>query len=224
MNQRYFYCPFMGYLPYRNMYRFPNANSYVRVFHGSPDAPAVDIYVNNNKTVSNLRYREFSDYLPLQPGSYNIKIYPAGRRENPVINTEVRVPRNSILTLAAVDELENISLLPINDMPMMTEEGKAYVKFVHLSPNAPAVDIRLPDGTTLFRNVEFKEITNYIPVNPGTITLEVFVAGTNNRVLYVPNIQLKGNNIYSVYAVGLVGEEPPLQVLIPLDGSTYINV
>lgn len=198
--------------------------SYVRILHASPDAPPVDIYINNMKTVSNLAYKDFTEYLQLAPGRYNVKVFPTGQRNNPVINTNVDIPPRAILTVAAVDKLENIGLLPIEDTPLPTGQGRAYIRFGHLSPSAPKVDIRLPNGKVIFENVEFKEVTDYISAYPGNYGLEVYVAGTDQRVLQVPNVMLKPNRIYTVYAVGLVGEEPPLEVLIPLDGNTYINV
>jgi hypothetical protein len=50
------------------------------------------------------------------------------------------------------------------------------------------------------------------------------VAGTNNIILTVPNTNLRAGNIYTVYIVGLANGSPGLQVLIPLDGSTYLKV
>lgn len=213
---------------YRNVfYRMPPEpvdTTYVRIFHASPDAPPVDVYVNNSPVVSNLRYRSFTEYLPLPPGVINVKVYPAGTTTNPVINTNVNIPPNTILTVAAINELKDLSLYAIEDTPMPIPMGKTYVRAGHLSPNAPAVDVRLPNGRNLFEDVEYKEITDYKLVEPGDYTLDLFVTGTDTRVLHVPNIDLKPNRFYTVYAIGLAGERPPLQVVIPLDGNSYINV
>lgn len=35
--------------------------------------------------------------------------------------------------------------------------GLAHVKFIHLSPDAPEVDITLTDGTPVFEDFSFKE-------------------------------------------------------------------
>ena len=209
-----------------NFFRMPSHPTdvtYIRIFHASPDAPPVDVYLNNNLVVSNLGYRSFTEYLPVPSGVSNVKVFPAGNTQNPVINTNVNIPPNTILTIAAINKLQNISLYPIEDTPMPIPMGKVYVRFGHLSPNAPAVDIRLPDGTNLFEDVEYKEVTNFKLIDPGTYTLNVFAAGTDNRVLHLPNIELKPDRFYSVYAIGLLGERPPLQVVIPLDGNSYIR-
>ncbi|WP_106406485.1 DUF4397 domain-containing protein [Paramaledivibacter caminithermalis] len=198
--------------------------TYARIFHASPDAPPVDVYLNNKPIVSNLSYRSFTEYLPLAPGVYNVKVFPAGTIRNPVINTNINVPANTILTIAATNELEDISLYAIEDTPMSVPQDKVYLRFVHLSPNAPSVDVRLPDGKNIFEDVEYKEVADYKLIDPGTYTLDIYGAGTDKRVLYVPNINLKPNRFYTVYAIGLLGESPPLQVVIPLDGNSYIKV
>lgn len=222
---------FYNYFPtnfYRSgFYRIPAEpvdTTYLRVFHASPDAPPVDVYFNNRLAVSNLAYRSFTEYLPVPAGVSNVKVYPAGRTTNPVINTNINIPPKTILTVAAINELENLALYAIEDTPMPIPMGKTYVRVGHLSPNAPAVDVRLPNGRDLFKDIEYKEISDYKLVEPGTYTLDLYVTGTDNRVLHVPNINLKPNRFYTVYAIGLAGETPPLQVVIPLDGNSYLKV
>lgn len=89
-----------------------------------------------------------------------------------VINTTVSIPENSIFNVAAIGTLPDISLYPIPE-PIMGEKcGRPCVRFVHLSPNAPAVDIRLADGTKVFNNVSYKGITDYVCVPAGTLPLK----------------------------------------------------
>lgn len=198
--------------------------SYIRILHAVPDAPPVDIYANETILARNIPYRRFTEYLQVRPGPYNIKIYPAGKTENIVLDTDLTIPSDSITTVAAIGTLPNIDLFPILDPIQDIEPGKACVRFAHLSPNAPAVDVTLPDGTVIFENVAYEEMTEYTCINPGRYTLQARVAGTNELLLNVPNIRLLPNRFYTVYAVGLVGETPPLQVLIPLDGNSYIKI
>lgn len=198
--------------------------SYIRLLHASPSAPAVDVYANDILIARNLAYRGFTAYLNIRPGEYRVTVYPTGTRASVVIDTRVTVAPRSIYTIAAIGTQPNLSLLAMAEPKMTIPQGKAMVRFVHLSPDAPAVDITLPDGTQLFRNVIYKQITNYIPVTPTTYTLQARVAGTANVVLHVPNVRLYANRFYTVYAIGLAQGQPGLQVLIPLDGNTYLNV
>lgn len=195
-----------------------NQNSYIRVLHASPGAPAVDIYVNDNPVVKDLAYKEFSEYLSLLPGKYNLKVFPAGTQANPVINANVTIPAKAAFTVAAIGTLPDISLLPIPE-PYMPSfyPGVSYVKFTHLSPDAPAVDITLTDGTKLFSNVKYTEYTNYIGVRPGTYTLQVRPTGSNTAVLTIPNIEFKEGTVDTIYAVGLVEGSPPLEAITSMD-------
>lgn len=205
-------------------YRVTHTNSFIRILHASPNAAAVDVYVNNIPLEKNITYKEFTKYYPLAGGLYNIKLYPAGMTTNPIINTNVNIPPSSIFTVAATGMSENIDLTLVPEPPLQRLPGETFVRFVHLSPDAPHVDITLPNGTKLFTDVEYKEITDYIRVRPGVYTLQAKVAGTEDIVLTVPNTNFRAGNIYTVYAVGLAKGNPGLQVLIPLDGSTYLKV
>ncbi|MBL4935820.1 DUF4397 domain-containing protein [Clostridium sp. YIM B02515] len=206
-----------------SLYRAPKSSSYIRVFHASPNTPAVDVYVNDRLIVKNLHYKGFSPYLGIEAGKYNVKVFPSGKEDTPVINTEVNIPDKSIITAAAIGTLPEVSLLPILEPVFSGVKGKAYVRFAHLSPNAPSVDI-FADGKKVFSNTSYKQVTDYIAVNPGIHTFDVYLSSTNQRVLHVPNIRLLPNRIYTICAVGLAGKTPPLQVVIPLDGNTYLKV
>jgi hypothetical protein len=216
-----FHCPYYNFNT--SLYRETPSSSFIRVFHASPNAPAVDIYVNDKLTVKNLPYKNFSNYIRVPSGKYNVKVYPTGRRDTAVINTNVDIPARTILTAAAVGSLPNLSLLPVIEPVFNRVPGKTYVRFAHLSPNAPNVDVT-SGGNKVFTNVPFKGVTDYIQVNPGVYNFDVNVSESGDRVLYVPNIRLLPNRIYTIYAVGLAGKNPPLQVLIPLDGNSYLKV
>ncbi len=91
---------------------------------------------------------------------------------------------------------------------------KAKVRFIHFSPNAPAVDITLPNGTVLFKNVPYKGVTDYIEIAPGTYTLQVRPTGTERVVLTIPNFVIRPNEEKSIYAIGLVNGTPGLEAVV----------
>ncbi len=192
---------------------------YVRIIHTIPDAPNVDIYADDKLILNNLAYGEYTDYLSIPEGTYEISLYVAGTKNSAVLSNMLTVNKNAILTVAAVGPLSDIGLLAITDANETRKPGSAMIRFLHLSPNAPAVDITLPDGTVIFSDVSFKHITPYINVEPMNYTLQVRVAETSNVVLTVPDVTLAANKYYTVYAIGLAGEEPELEALLLADGK-----
>ena len=95
----------------------------------------------------------------------------------------------------------------------------ARARFVHASPNAPAVDIALAGGPVLFGNVSFSGVGAPVTVPAGTYDLEVRLAGTNTVVLPLPGIKLDVNTVYTVAATGFVGGVPALGAAIYVDAS-----
>jgi hypothetical protein len=187
---------------------------FTRILHAVPGAPNVDVYSDNRLIAKNIPYSEYADYFPLVAEPHKISIYVAGTKDSPVLTGTVNIATDDILTIAAIGTLSNIEFLGIPSPNMSTDTSKSMVRFAHLSPNAPAVDITLPDGTILFGDVSFKEVTPAIPILPSEVTLQVRLAGTPTVALTVPNVKLEPNKSYTVYALGLAGEEPPLEALL----------
>lgn len=208
----------MFFNPYANIiancFMTRQMNSYIRVFHSSPNAPAVDVYANDNLIAKNLSYKQMQQYLPIPIGNYQIKVYPTGEMTDPVISTNVYIPENIVYNLAVIGSLPDISMYTIPEPTVANNSGGPCIRFVHLSPNAPAVDVKLSDDTLVFNNVAYKDITNYACIPSGTYTFKVTPAGTDTEVLTIPDVTLDTNNLYTIYAIGQVGESPGLEALI----------
>ncbi|HWO98262.1 MAG TPA: DUF4397 domain-containing protein [Bacillus sp. (in: firmicutes)] len=186
----------------------------VRIFHASPDAPSVDVYVNGKRIIRNLTFKQETDYLPFpDAGKYRIDIYPAGKTDNPILTESFTFNDGQRYTVAAVGKLANLDLLLIYD-DHKVPSGETKIRFIHFSPDAPAVDVAVKNGDVVFSDVTFKEVTEYLPLTPMTANLEVRLAGTNKVALELPPIRLRPNRSYTIYAVGLVDGKPALEALI----------
>ncbi len=190
----------------------------VRVVHASPDAPAVDILVNGAVALSNVPFTAVSDYLSVPAGTYNVKVVPTGATTPVVIDADLTVEGGTDYTVAAVGQLANIEPLVLVDNNAKPAMGNAHVRFVHASPDAPAVDIAVAGGgPVLFSNVAFKGSQGPIPVPAGTYDLEVRLAGTSTVVLTVPGLAVADQTVYTVFAMGLAGGTPALQAVPAVD-------
>ncbi|UII54501.1 DUF4397 domain-containing protein [Cytobacillus spongiae] len=190
-----------------------NSPAMVRVLHASPDAPNVDVYVNGNPILKNVEYKQSSKYMSLPAGRYQIDIYPTGTMVSTVISKKVHVEPGKFYTLAAIGPVSKLRLAAFEDMPQVPA-GETKARFIHLSPDAPAVDIAVKNRDVIFPNVSFKEATDYLGLSPMTVDLEARVAGTKNVVLSLPGIQLNPNEAYTIVAVGFVSDDPQLEAII----------
>jgi len=187
--------------------------SMVRFLHASPAVKDVDIYVNGSRVLRDFSYKNNSSHMQLQPGKYQVDIYPAGESVSTVISKKIMVEPGRIYTAAIAGQANNLRLLTFEDSPQ-TPVGETKSRFIHLSPDAPAVDITGKNGDVIFPNVSYKQATTYLALNPMTVTLEAKVAGTKNTVVTIPDVKLEPNNAYTIVAVGTAKGEPPIEVIL----------
>jgi hypothetical protein len=177
----------------------------VLVTHASPDAPGVDLLIDNSKVNSSaLTFPSSTGYLDVESGVRNVKVNAAGTSTS-VINADVTLVEDKNYSIFAVNTLAKIEAIVLEDNLTAPAAGKAHVRFGHLSPDAPAVDIALKGGAVVFPNAKFKDFTAFTPLDAGTYNLDVRVAGTNTVALSIPPITLEAGKIYTVFARGFLG-------------------
>ncbi len=177
----------------------------VLVTHASPNAPGVDLLVDNSKQNSSaLTYPNNTGYLKVESGTRNIKVNVTGTATS-VITADLNLEKDKNYSVFAIDSVSKISALVVSDDLTTPASGKAHVRFIHLSPNAPAVDVAVTGGGVVFGNKSFKDFTAFTPLDAGTYNLEVRLAGTATVALPLPGITLQAGKIYTVFAKGFAG-------------------
>ena len=193
----------------------------IRVLHASPDAPAVDIFLDGQKAVTNLAFDSITDYVKVPAGAHNVKVFPAPSDGGgtPVIEADVTLSAGTDYTVAAVGKLSGIAPLVLTDDNKAPTEGQARVRFVHASPDAPAVDIYAEGAGVVVPNAAFKDASGYLDLPAGTYNLQVRAAGTETVALNLPGIKLEKGNVYTAFAVGLLQGQPALKAKLVVDAT-----
>ncbi len=180
----------------------------VRVGHFSADAPNVDVYANGGLALSDVPFGALSGYLEVPAGTYRFQVVPAGNalEDGPVvIDAEVDLEGGTSTTVAATNDLANIAPVVINDQAVASGLEGAKVRVVHLSANAPKVDIA-PDGSgkagAIFKNLKFGKAKGYADVPAGEVDLEVRPAGKKKAAFDIPALSLEDGKAYSAFAIG----------------------
>jgi len=179
------------------------STSKVIVTHASPDAPGVDVLVDNTIAATNLTFPNSVGYAELNSGTRNVKVNVTGTSTT-ALEANLNLAANKNYSVFAVNSVSAIEAIVLEDDLTAPASGKAHVRFIHLSPDAPAVDITLTDGTVVFGDYTFKEASAFTPLNAATYNLQVRLAGTSTVVLELPNIALTAGKIYTVFAKGFV--------------------
>lgn len=190
-----------------------NSPARLRVLHASPDAPKVDVYVNGNRILRDFPYKEVSNYLSIPAGKYQIDIYPAGDMVSTLLSRKVTVEAGKQYTVAAADLAEKLKLVTLEDSASIPN-GETKLRFVHLSPDSDRVDIAVKNGDVVFKDIGFRQASNYLGLSPLTVDLEVQATGTKNVLLPLSALTFNRNQVYTVFALGLSKGEPALEAIL----------
>ncbi len=180
----------------------------VRVGHFSADAPNVDVYANGGAILTDVPFGALSDYLYVPAGTYQIQVVPTGAslEEGPVvIDEELTFDAGTMTTVAATNKLAKITPVVIKDKKVRPAADGAKVRVVHLSANAPKVDVA-PDGSAkkaaVFKNLSFGKAKGYTNVPAGPIDLDIRPAGKKAVAFDIPELTLENGKVYSAIAYG----------------------
>ncbi|MFQ5341349.1 MAG: DUF4397 domain-containing protein [Anaerolineae bacterium] len=196
--------------------------THVRVVHAAQDAPALDVLVDGVRLFSSVPVSATTEYIPLEAGTYSVEFVPAETTGPALVSTTMHVDPKKEYTLVVLGDLEHLQTLVLTDDNTLPEPGQVRLRFVHVSPNAPAggpaLDLVVQDGPTWFSNVPFTGATDYLAVPAGAYTLMLRLAGTSTDVLTAPDLPLEEGAVYTIFAMtGLTDGEPYLQPVVSPD-------
>lgn len=199
----------------------------VRVLHASPDAPAVDVYLDDVKVgaLTNVPFGTISGYLDIPAGGHNVKVYATGTTTGAVIDADVTVASGSRYTIAATNAVASITAQVIEDEPAPDCAG-AQVRVIHFSADAPAVDVATAGAApaaAVVKALAYPNATGYLSLPAGSYDLEVRLAGTTTVALPLPAVAVEACTSYSVFAVGSAANPAvggkALQVVVAVDAT-----
>ncbi len=210
--------------PLRNI--TPAQGARIKFIHASPDAPEVDIYVNDVKvsgvltippaTPGVLTYPGLfpgSEYVTVAPGTASVKaVLP--QTGATALAAELPLQDGQYYSVFAVDSAKKLSVLVLEDyVDGSLADSKSYLRFVHLIPNGAETDLAFSAGTTftasgaqtLFTTIGFKGVANYTAIEPGTYSFQLRNAGTITGLTTLASQTFEANRTYTLYARGFVG-------------------
>lgn len=164
------------------------------VLHASPDAPAVDVKVGGTdiELVGDVSFGELSPVIQVAPAMYSLDVVVSqGGSLVSTVETPALMAGERYLVIASgfgSDPLKEFQILPLQEM--FGETMNPLVRVVHASPDAPAVDVGVYDGTTFtpvdpFSGLDFGESSDGVgtSLNPGGLTIGVTGTGTLTPVV-----------------------------------------
>jgi len=198
----------------------PEGEASVRVVHASPDAPDVDVLLDDAEVLGDVPYLTASDYLGVSAGDHNLKVNAAGTTTT-VIDADLNLADGTDYTVIASGLAAAIEPIVLQDDNSTPAAGNARVRAIHGAPGAPSVDIYItaPDAdleTTipLLVSVEFGDVADYIEAPAGDYQVRVTLAGTKTVVIDSGTLTLSSGQVRTAIAVDAVGGGAPFDLLV----------
>jgi hypothetical protein len=204
--------------------------AYLRVLHLSPDAPAVDVFVDGaeDPAVSGLEFPEGTAYLALPAASYDVDVAPAGTSAAASVLPidDLALAAGTYYTAVAIDEVSRLGVLPLVDDYAGLAGGSIRVRAIHAAPTVGQVDLwNIPesgDPTPLWTNVDFGVAGEALDVPAGAYTIGVDVDNDMTPDLTFALPELAAGSFANVFATNEDGDD--VFLLVQLRDGTTVRV
>lgn len=200
--------------------------SRVRALHISPFLPALTLEVDFETVAQNLTFGEASEYERVESEEKDFEILRAEDEEEIFETESVLEPDTNytVLAVATVTENETVRFQPalLVDDYEIPDEDSTSVRFVHASPDTPAVDVTVAEtNTTVADNVSFRNDGTYVTLPADEVRLQVRRATADNdgEIIHRAELSLEGGAVQSAV---LTGYRNPEQA--PVDAPLDIGV
>jgi len=219
-----------------------------QVVHAAPNAPAVDVYVTALdgalegpvNGAAPLAFGATTGRLEVPAGSYQIRVAVPNPGGEPTVvydSGEISLPAGADLMIVATENVflgnSAVQLMVLDGTaatPLYDAATPAAALAVHLSPDAPAVDVLADVGSTaetealkLVENVSYTDFCSLENIGaPEDYTLSVVATGDTTSVLDIPYSAVV-NDATAVVVSGLLSTSTLQAIALPIDGRSVFT-
>ncbi len=194
----------------------------LRVLHGSPDAPNVDVLYDNKALLTNVAYPDASAYLKVKAGARRVEVRAAGATAD-VIDAKPDFSKNHFYTVIAGNHLASITALVFLDDFSAPASGQVKLRFIHAAPGASNVDIYVgapgsgTAGTPAVTNLAYQAATAYLSVPAGSYQAYITPTGSKTVAIDSGVLTLGSGQVRTAVAIGDPAVGKPLSAVVLSD-------
>ena len=177
--------------------------AYVTIYNASPDAPGLDLYVENTRINHQaLEYSNRINYTRFRIGERFFRITPFNGF-NTLHETSHTLEPDKIYSMFITNRAANMSTLLVEDRWSTPAAGQLMLRSLHLSPDLGEVRIRLrKEESELIQNGVFEMINDFETLQTGSYTIEVISPITGEILVSADNVVLHEGRIYTLLLRG----------------------
>jgi hypothetical protein len=179
----------------------------LRLMHAVPNAPAIDVWLDGSRKVTDLAYGQFTGHLEVPPGNHLITVTPTGESTNQaLINSRMDIAADDAYTVMAVGKMPDIRaiVLPDERRPSSPVQTDARLRVINAASDTPAFDVLRPNEQGVFNmpavvsDVEFGTGSGYANINAGAATLRLEAVDSSNVLLTLGDARFAADGVYTL--------------------------
>ena len=176
-------------------------SGFVRLAHGIPGAPAVDVFVNDGIQAATLfapgEGTNTTGYLALPAGDYEFELRASGTQDV-LASASATVAGADYATAIALANGDDVSLNVLSDGIGGLTPDQALVRVINAGAVGTAVSASLTDGTIIANDLAVGSVSSIATTGPATGSIVLSAGGTANTL---PEQTFYGGVFYDVLAL-----------------------
>jgi hypothetical protein len=195
-----------------------NDEARVRVFHASPDAPNVDVLVDQGRVLEDVPYTAASDFLPVSAGTRHIAVNVTGT-DTTVIDARLDLADDVDYLIVAAGKAAEIAPIVATCDRSEPAQDSARVRVLHSAASAPEVDVyvtavggSIAEAQPVLSAVPFRAISDYLTIPGGSYDVRVTLAGTKTVAIEALNLSVPAGTVATVAALDAKGGGAPFSL------------
>ena len=187
-----------------------SSDACVRLVHAAPDAPPVDVYLNEAQIAENFELGTATEYVAVPSGEgRGVRITATGTPvEEAVIDTTLDFDPGQAYEILVTGEGDDLEATITGTDLRPVAQGQARLRVINASPDAGAFDVGVEGSEeNLFEDVDFRDATDYIVVDAGDYSLEVRPGGEDMTVALQSDATFEEGMTYDLIALGRADDQ-----------------
>ena len=183
-------------------------NLFIRVAHVTPGIAAQDVYVDSNKVLTAVAYKQVSDYLSITAGHHVIKVTDTGTAQGASLDATFDAGKH--ITIFAYPAIVKAGVNPPQYRPGLAQleddfrplvAGKARISVSNFSSAGSLVSVVISgtSGSSLVAEKEapFGRSTDYTEADAGTYSVEIRDA-QGDPITTTNNLSVASGKVYKI--------------------------
>ncbi|TCC97110.1 DUF4397 domain-containing protein [Pedobacter hiemivivus] len=179
------------------------AYSYLSIANASPTLGTYNIYLDGTKynTSGAVAFGGVITYSSLTAGDHTLS-FTTESSSNVLTSKTVSLEDNEAYSAFLIDKGDKQEVLLVKDEMTVASTEKAFIRFINLSPDAPALDLSVSDGETLISDKAYKSASAFQAIDPKVYSFELKANGIVKALL--ADQTLTAGKYYTIISRGLI--------------------